>query len=126
MYKTCGRCGGIHQVNKTCYKNRRKQYTNTNRFRNTQAWIKKAKEIKERDKYLCQVCLTNKYKTTQQYTYQKLEVHHITPLDEDWEQRLYNDNLITLCPFHHHNAEDRTIPRVELQEIVKRKTETEK
>ena len=115
MYKMCGRCGGIHDINKTCWKSRPKKRTHVDKFRNTQAWQKKAKEIKERDKYLCQVCLTGNYKTSMMYTYQKLEVHHITSLEQNWEGRLENENLITLCPYHHHLAEQGRIPKADLK-----------
>jgi hypothetical protein len=45
-------------------------------------------------------------------------VHHIIPLAEDYNKRLDNDNLITLCNYHHKLAEDNQIPREELQEII--------
>ena len=120
MYKACGRCGGIHELGYTCNVGRYKYKKNTkaNKLRNEYSWKQKRKEIKERDKYLCQVCLTNKYSTTYAYTHEKLEVHHIIPIEQDEELALENSNLITLCPYHHHMADKEEIPKEELQELV--------
>ena len=41
-------------------------------------------------------------------------VHHIVPLVEDYEKRLDDDNLITLCSRHHEMAEKGDIDRREL------------
>ena len=40
-----------------------------------------------------------------------LSVHHIEPLHENWERRLDDENLITLCPRHHEMAERGHIKR---------------
>ena len=45
-------------------------------------------------------------------------MHHIIPLEEDYNKRLDSDNLITLCRYHHELAEKGEISREELQEII--------
>lgn len=35
------------------------------------------------------------------------EVHHIVPIEEDWNSRLDYDNLILLCPTHHQEMHNR-------------------
>ena len=118
MMKTCSVCGKIHDFNMVCKRQNGKKKSEANKFRNTNKWIEKRKQIRERDKNLCQVCLTGKYNTNYKYTYQDLEVHHITPINEDYSKRLDSDNLITLCRYHHEMAESGEISREELQEIV--------
>ena len=118
MLKTCSVCGKIHDFNKVCRRQKDKKKSEANSFRNTNRWIEKRKQIRERDKNLCQVCLTGRHDTTYKYTYRELEVHHIVPINEDYSKRLDSDNLITLCRYHHEMAEAGQITREELQEIV--------
>lgn len=81
-------------------------------------WTERSKYIKQRDNYLCQVCLLDKHNTNYKYTYKGLEVHHIIPLEEDYNKRLDSDNLITLCRYHHELAEKGEISREALQEMI--------
>ena len=118
MLKTCSVCGKIHDFNKVCRRKTTKKYTEANKFRKTYKWTEKSKYIKQRDNYLCQVCLLDKYNTNYKYTYKELEVHHIIPLEEDYNKRLDSDNLITLCRYHHELAEKGEISREELQKII--------
>jgi 5-methylcytosine-specific restriction endonuclease McrA len=116
MYKACSRCGQIHAVGHKCYANSRNYYQHdaeTRKFRNSTAWKKKAEEIKERDKYLCQVCLKKNIINTRD-----LSVHHIVPVAESQELRLENSNLITVCEKHHKECEQGKISRTEQQAIV--------
>ena len=114
MLKTCNVCGGIHQEDKMCKrKYTSKKNSKANSFRNTNAWITKREQIKRRDKYLCQVCLMNNI-----YTYNNLQVHHIIPINIDYSKRLDNNNLITLCTYHHHHAEKGLITKEQLLEII--------
>lgn len=87
-------------------------------FRKTKAWTDKSLEIRQRDKFLCQVCLRNIYNTLTFLNYKAVEVHHITPINEDYDRRLDNDNLISLCSYHHKMADKGEIPREELYKIV--------
>ena len=47
-----------------------------------------------------------------------LSVHHAISIKENYELRLDNNNLITLCEMHHEMAEDRRIPLAVIQEII--------
>lgn len=116
MYKSCSRCGKIHDYNKKCYVgySNRKKDTNANRFRKTTEWTNKSIEIRELSKYLCAICLDKGI-----YNYDKLEVHHIIPLEEDIDRGLDNDNLICLCNSHHREAEKGEIDREYLFKLVR-------
>lgn len=120
MLKSCKYCGKIHDSKFDCGKKpvRKKQGNNKDRFRWTQAWQKKREEIKQRDKYLCQVCIRKLYNTLEQYNYEDLQVHHAISLEEDFDKRLDNDNLITLCEDHHEMAERGDIPYKIIQSII--------
>lgn len=116
MLKSCSRCGKIHDRNHKCYANSKNFYQNNaemRKFRNSKAWKHKAEEIKERDKYLCQICLKKNI-----FMYKGLSVHHITPVAESEALRLENSNLITVCEIHHKECEVGRIPRTEQQAIV--------
>lgn len=45
------------------------------------------------------------------------------PIKEDYELRLEDSNLITVCEYHHELAEQGTIPREELLDIVQAQEE---
>ena len=120
MLRSCKYCGRIHDSKYQCSSRpvRRKIRTKQNSFRSTEAWKRKSLEIRERYKYLCQICIRKLYGTTQQYNNREIEVHHIVPIAEDWDGRLDNDNLISLCGRHHEMAEAGKIPQAELKEIA--------
>lgn len=121
MLRSCKYCGKIHDSKHICpNKPIRKRYKKTeeDKFRNTQAWKKKRNNIKERDKGLCQVCMRKLYNTLKQYNYRDIEVHHIIPLRENYELRLEEDNLISLCKYHHELAEKGEIPRELLRSLI--------
>ena len=121
MLRSCKYCGKIHDSKHICpNKPIRKRYKKTeeDKFRNTQAWKKKRNNIKERDKGLCQVCMRKLYNTLKQYNYRDIEVHHIIPLRENYELRLEDDNLISLCKYHHELAETGEIPRELLRRLI--------
>lgn len=123
MFKTCKYCGRIHDVKHICLsKPQKKNYkanTLIDRFRSSKTWIHKRNHIKDRDKHLCQICIRKLYNTFgHQYNYINIQVHHIVPIAENWDRRLDDDNLISLCSYHHGMAEKCKIPREELIEIV--------
>lgn len=120
MLKTCSRCGKLHDINHSCFKGKRfeKKDTEANRFRKTSRWTNKSNEIRDRDKHLCRCCIANIYDTDYTYNFNKLEVHHIVPLKEDFSLRLDDDNLISLCAKHHQLAEDGVISRSILKELT--------
>lgn len=99
-------------------KPQRKQKASTiDRFRWTKAWQRKREQINIRDKYMCQVCIRKLYDTKKQYNYTDIGVHHITPIVEDWDLRLEDDNLICLCERHHKMADAGAIPKDLLKSI---------
>lgn len=44
------------------------------------------------------------------------EIHHIVPIEKDWNKRLDYENLIALCPEHHNLMHERISP---LQQFLK-------
>lgn len=123
MLKSCSRCGGIHERKFKCQVgNVARVKDNTNlavKFRNSQVWKKKRKDILVRDKGLCQLCIRNLYDTFgRPYNHKLIEVHHIEPINENFDLRLEDQNLICLCTYHHKRADRGEIPREELRRIV--------
>lgn len=51
-------------------------------------------------------------------SYKALSVHHIVPLSEDYDKRLDDDNLVTLCSGCHEAAEQGKISRDELRQMI--------
>ena len=64
-------------------------------FYSSKAWREKRKEILERDNHACVIC-SELYRITMAQ-----DVHHILNLRENYDLRLDNDNLISLCSDHH-------------------------
>ena len=120
MLKSCKYCNRIHDSKYDCGRKpvRIKPKTNQNKFRCTRAWKDKSTEIRIRDVYLCQLCIRGLH-GQKRYSRDTVEVHHIVPIAEDYDKRLDNNNLITLCIKHHEMAEDGRVPRGELLEIAK-------
>jgi 5-methylcytosine-specific restriction protein A len=83
-------------------------------------------EVRKRDRGLCQVCIRNLYNTQQQYTFDTIEVHHIVPLHEDITRGLDDDNLLTLCKYHHYMADAGDIPRDVQHDIAKQQEDINK
>ncbi len=118
MYKACSKCGKIHSFNHKCYvgDSYRKKNTKANKFRRTIEWKNKSEEIREGSKYLCSVCLAKGI-----YNYNRLEVHHIDKLEDNYERRLDNYNLIALCNEHHREAEQCKIDREYLFDLARKR-----
>lgn len=119
MKKTCSICGKIHDINKICKRQYHKKLnTQEVYFRNSYNWKTKRTQIKIRDLYLCRVCLQNKMISKDKFNHQNIQVHHIVSIHEDWDKRLDSDNLISLCTYHHRQAEDGIITKEELSKII--------
>lgn len=120
MLKSCQYCGRIHDSKYICEKraSRKKQTTEADKFRWTSKWQKKREEIKKRDLYLCQICIRELYNTVTKYNTKDLSVHHNIPINEDYNKRLDNSNLLTVCDYHHEMCESGKIPREEVQTII--------
>lgn len=122
MLRACSRCGRIHERGFVCMPGtsyKRERNSQADKFRNTSIWRQKSEYIKARDMHLCRICLTKQYNTVLQYNSRKLSVHHIVPLAEDYSKRLDDDNLITLCSYHHELAEQDRIPRRLLRDLAR-------
>lgn len=119
-YITCSKCGVVERGHKCPHRKSRYKSgdRDSDKFRNTIRWQRKRDEIKTRDRYLCQLCLRNLYNTLNMVNFKNIEVHHITSIQEDYNRRLDNDNLISLCGYHHKMAEKGQIPKEELYKIV--------
>lgn len=120
MLRACQYCGRIHDSKLICSKKPKKQrqITETDKFRWTSNWQRKREEIKKRDLYLCQICKRELYNTKTKYNTEDLEVHHNIPINEEYNKRLDNDNLLTVCHYHHELCESGEIPREEVQRII--------
>ena len=121
MLKACSKCGKVHKrgyICSTAIKPQQTRNTQADKFRNTAIWRKKAENIKKRDFYMCRVCREKQYNTMLQYNTYRLSVHHIVPISEDYDRRLDDDNLITLCAYHHELAENGRIPRAYLRDLA--------
>ncbi|MDE5620336.1 MAG: HNH endonuclease [Ruminococcus sp.] len=126
MKKACKYCGGVHDRNYVCdrkphivgKKYYSKQSSKEDIFRSSYDWKKKREYIMKRDKYLCQACRNNFIGTVMRLTSDGLSVHHIIPLKNNYELRLSDKNLITLCSIHHKLAEKGEIPAEALVNII--------
>lgn len=76
-------------------------------------WTRKSLEIRERDKFLCRLCLAEG-----KVNYEHIEVHHIIPLVENADCAYDNDWLISLCAEHHKQADAGKIDRRYLHELA--------
>lgn len=116
MKKLCPICGKLHSLGDTCkpFVRMTDKLTEQRAFRNSTAWKKKREEIKERDKYLCVYCL----RVDRVITRDSLEVHHIVKIKNYKEGRLLDENLVTLCRYHHEMAEKNVISEEELYGLV--------
>jgi len=115
-YKSCSRCGRIHDANEKCPIKSPRVYPKTEdrQLRNSWEWQKKSREIREKANYLCEVC-----KQEGKYTYDLLEVHHINKLKDHPEGLLDNLNLICLCNYHHRLADAGEIKKEYLLKLAK-------
>lgn len=129
MLKSCSYCGRIHDSKYICpqkeqsMKNRQSQRSKGNKmvydFHRSHKWKEKSITIRERDNYCCQICRRGMYQPERQFETDDISVHHIVPIAEDWDSRLDDDNLISLCLRHHEMAERGEIEREVLHEIAK-------
>lgn len=102
MFRSCGRCGKIHDIKHKCRVglDYNKYKKGSDHLRNTHEWHTKAEEIKRSSQFLCAVCRERGI-----YNYKDLEVHHIIKLRDDPDKLLDNYNLICLCRSCHKAAD---------------------
>lgn len=110
MKKSCKYCNSIHDKGYVCDKKPQIKYhqkrdSREDKFRSSYDWQKKREYILKRDRYLCQACLAGLNGTLSRLTTAGLSVHHIRSLKTNFDLRLDDGNLITLCNIHHEMAE---------------------
>ena len=128
MLKSCQYCGRIHDDQMVCDPKKKAQekrwqnrkVTRALQFRRSNLWTDKSIHIRQRDKYMCLCCKALMLGTIVQYNTRDLSVHHITPIEEDYDQRLSDDNLITVCGMHHEMCESGEITRDQQRDLVLR------
>ncbi|MEZ7740485.1 HNH endonuclease [Gemella sanguinis] len=122
--KTCHYCQKIHDSSIKCggkrsyYREKNNRYTKDKdylSFIKSKEWLNKSVEIKLLDNYNCLVC-----KSLGLVSPTYLEVHHIEKVRMNNDNRLENNNLITLCIHHHKQAENSTISSTELHNLIEK------
>lgn len=118
MLKACSRCGRIHAYNYVCNVGR---YTGGKEraLRNKYAWATKAKEVKEKAGYLCEVCRDKGI-----YTYSNLETHHIDKVKDAPTKLLDNLNLVCLCTTCHKLADAGKLDKEYLRKLAAAREES--
>ena len=101
MLRSCTKCGRIHDINFKCNGGGRLPQTAEQALRRRTSWTNKSREIRERSKYLCAVCLDKGEARADD----DIEVHHIRKLRDYPEGLLEDDNLVCLCTNHHKQAD---------------------
>ena len=126
MLRSCKYCGRIHDPRQECPQKKKmsaERYmyrcgTKADRFRRTNAWTAKSLMVRDRDRFMCLCCAAQLDGTVRVVETEGLSVHHIVPLEEDFELRLDETNLITVCSVHHEMCEKKEISREEIQRII--------
>lgn len=122
MLHSCKYCGRIHDKSFDCGRKpiRHKERNDKTDFRSKSAWQRKRNNIKKRDNYICQLCFRNIFDIGfPKYNFKNLEVHHIVPLEENFDLCLDDENLITVCSGHHKLCDSGQIHRDILQAIAR-------
>ena len=121
MLKSCKYCMRIHDSKYDCGKKPKKIQSRTEHdaYRNTSDWQRTRERVKERDNYLCQICIRGLYDTKIILNYDDLSVHHAEKLESNFEKRSSEDNLLTVCERHHKMCDSGEIPLNVVKEIIK-------
>lgn len=115
MLKSCAKCGKIHDYNYKCKAGRLPTpKTHDQRLRSSYKWTQKAKQIKKQSNYLCALCLLEG-----RYTYDDLEIHHITKVKDEPNRLLDNDNLVCLCKQCHERADQGKVDKELLERLAR-------
>lgn len=116
MYKSCSRCGKIHDSNYKCNANDIHKNRVERKLRSQYAWTKKSEDIRDKAHYLCEVC-----KDKGIINFDDIEVHHITKVRDDASLLLDNYNLICLCQEHHKLADKGLLDKDYLLKLAKQR-----
>lgn len=127
MLKSCRYCGRIHDSKYECSQKKKAKEHRWNqrkdsqalKFRKTSRWTNKSLRIRQRDKDMCLCCKALLPGTKRQFNTENLSVHHIEPIEENYDLRLDDDNLITVCDVHHEMCEAGIITREEQKRLVR-------
>ena len=117
MLRSCTKCGRIHDINFKCNGGGRLPQTAEQALRRRTSWTNKSKEIRERSKYLCAVCLDKGEARADD----DIEVHHIRKLRDYPDGLLEDDNLICLCTYHHKQADRGELSSEYLRQLAQRR-----
>ena len=123
MKKACPYCGKVHDKNYLCPSKPLGKYHHSAElsrediFRGSYEWKAKRKHIIDRD-HICLACYNNLPGTKKRINAEELSVHHIRPLKTNYELRLSDENLITLCRNHHEMAEKNEISAEKLLSLI--------
>lgn len=82
-----------------------------------------SRRIRDRDRHICQACIHGLGSKKRMWIGEPVEVHHIDPLEENFDARDDEGNLITLCKLHHEEAEEGSIDRETLRLIARANSE---
>lgn len=115
MLRSCPRCGRVHDSRIKCAREWKPRTSPADRFRSSRSWQRTRDAVRARDLSLCRVCAD---KEPPEYVTEGLSVHHIVPLEEDFELRNDMDNLVTLCSRCHEDAENGRVPRGYLRALA--------
>lgn len=133
MLKTCKYCGRIHDIRHICQQkatrisaNNYRHGTAADKFRRSLAWTEMSRRIRARDFFMCLCCADGIPKddgTFNTIETDNISVHHIIPIEENYELRLDETNLISVCSSHHEACESQQISRDRQHELVNRSIE---
>lgn len=129
MLKSCPYCSRIHPFGYTCPRKPapkpiqagRRSDDGQQEIRSSHRWTQTSLAIRERDNFLCQLCIRG-IKTIdgkKALSYDDVSVHHIVPLVADKSLAFEGFNLLTLCRYHHDMAERGEVSQALLEEIAR-------
>ncbi len=81
-------------------------------------WQIKRKQIKERDRYICQVCIRGLHGTINKFTGDGITVYHAESIADAPDKKLSDNNLLTICDMHKRMAISEQIPLEDIQKII--------
>ena len=116
MYKSCSKCGKIHDSKYICTVGRQYNGGQERGMRSQYCWTKKSQEIREKAEHLCEICRDQGI-----ITYQNIEVHHIVKVKDDETLLLDNENLICLCQEHHKKADRGEIDKEYMKNLARKR-----
>lgn len=135
MLKSCKYCGRVHEASYKCPpkaaaeadRQNRRGDTAARAFRKSARWTNKSRQVRERDHWMCLCCKAKLYISVEADSIDSikdinthdLSVHHIVPIEEEYNLRLDETNLITVCAMHHELCEAGTITREEQKKLVR-------